>query len=588
MYNGQTMIDKILQIITENPRHFSRIIKKDSELHAWVTTNTSMNDASSYAEQIYSAVYSISDVCVNGNHKKFVSFNKGYAFCGRANKCECALKSVSSKVSETKQQYSDERIDEINSKRTETTLKKYGVTNNAQTEYALSQHKKFYKDCTNVTKTLSKMQSTCIEKYGVANAMQNDTIATKSKDRWLSLYGKNNGKMYDAVRAKSIASSLSRWHTTHPSKNPKVIAKMVKTNLERRGVEFSFQDKGLLEKSLKTQLENKIPDENNRRRYQNSKFLEKAVMWFGITDLANKMCITETILVNQLKRFGIKLPRSKGEYQIVQYIKSLGIANIKISDRTLLKKHEIDIFLPDYNLAIEFNGIYWHTEQQNRGKTYHVQKTIDCEHKDVQLLHIPSNEWENDDKRVIWQSIIKNKLHLNNRVYARKCALREVPLQEAKKFFNNNHLQGFRGGSIKLGLYCGDELVQALIIGKSRYNKKYQYELIRMASSMNTTVVGGFSKLLASVDVPFITYADRTYSNGKGYKAVGLTYHNTTAPGSKYVVNGELHSRVQYQKHKLKDKLQIFNEDFSEYENMVINGFDRIWDCGNIVFTYDS
>jgi len=109
-----------------------------------------------------------------------------------------------------------------------------------------------------------------------------------------------------------------------------------------------------------------------------------------------------------------------------------------------------------------------------------------------------------------------------------------------------------------------------------------------MASKKNKSIVGGFSKIISHINISFITYADKRYASGLGYKSIGCTQLNDTPPGYSYLINGDLKSRVAFQKHKLKNKLKIFNAQFSEYENMLLNGFDRIWDCGHMTFIYDK
>jgi len=581
------MKQKILQLVKDKPKHYSKMIKCDLVLNEWVLNNT-LVESDLYAEMIYSAVYQVANKCPNDNEKKFRNFKEGYGFCGHSSKCQCANDSISKKVSNFKQHYSKEKKQKINQKRIKTTRSKYGVTNNAQTPHAIKKHKEFYSNKENVAKTLSKMQQTTYNNYNVYNPMQNKDIASKSKAKWLSLYGKNYGTLYNEISAKKIATSIQNWNCTHPSKNPDVIAKIIQTNLKKRGVPFPLQNKLVASKASESRLNKKFINNKTKLRFENPKFLNRAVQYFGIQSLASQMHLTELVLRNQLKKLNISIPRSQFEIEIQLFLHQLGITNIQFNTWDILKNREIDVYLPDYNLAIELNGVYWHTEQKNRGKNYHLQKTLDCNKKNIQLLHILDVEWNDAIKCDIWKSMIKTRLKLNDRIYARNCVFKKVPLKEAKEFFNKNHLQGFKGGKIKYGLYYNDELVQCVILGKSRYNKSAEWELIRMASKKNKSIVGGFSKIISHINIPFITYADKRYASGLGYKSIGCTQLNDTPPGYSYLINGDLKSRVEFQKHKLKNKLKIFNAQFSEYENMLLNGFDRIWDCGHMTFIYNK
>lgn len=184
--------------------------------------------------------------------------------------------------------------------------------------------------------------------------------------------------------------------------------------------------------------------------------------------------------------------------------------------------------------------------------------------------------------------MISSRLKLNKRLYARKCEIKQISNLAARKFFDNNHLQGFVGGATKLGLYHNGELVQAIIIGKSRYNKKYNSELIRSATLKGYNVVGGISKLLNSVKDSIISYADRRYSDGTGYKAIGMHEMPAAPPNYFYLIRGALESRIKYQKYKLINLLEIFDCDKTEAYNMQLNGHYRVWDCGNLVYVKEN
>jgi hypothetical protein len=135
-----------------------------------------------------------------------------------------------------------------------------------------------------------------------------------------------------------------------------------------------------------------------------------------------------------------------------------------------------------------------------------------------------------------------------------------------------------------------------MTFGKSRYNKNYQYELIRFCNKINTVVTGGASKIFKYFirnynPESLISYADLRYSNGALYEKLGFAKLKSSNPNYFYFHKSstpKLMSRVQFQKHKLKDKLDIYNESLSEYRNMLNNGYDRIWDCGNGVYEYNN
>jgi len=305
---------------------------------------------------------------------------------------------------------------------------------------------------------------------------------------------------------------------------------------------------------------------------------------------------TERTIAKILKENDVKLRKpgqtnvireSKSEKEIKEFVKKY--ITVKSFDRTILNGKELDIFIPEKNIGIELNGLYWHSENGGKDRNYHLDKTTLCEQNNVQLLHVFEDEWKN--KQDIVKSIIKNKIGMTKtRLYGRKCTIKEVDTLEKKTFLNNNHIQGNDKSSIKYGLYYNNELVSLITVGKSRYNKNYEWELLRFCNKLDTTVVGGFSKLLKHFrknhNGSMITYADKRYSNGSLYKNNGFDYLHDSTPNYFYLDKkiAKRESRIKYQKHKLKDILETFDPKLSEWKNMMVNGYNRIWDCGNKVF----
>jgi len=282
---------------------------------------------------------------------------------------------------------------------------------------------------------------------------------------------------------------------------------------------------------------------------------------------------------------------SNMENELIQYISKNN--KIETSNRTILNGKELDIVIPDKKIAIEFNGIYWHSELNGKNRQYHLDKTIQCAKKDIQLIHIFESEWI--EKKNIVLSVLNAKLgSFCNVIFARKCVIREILSKTKNKFLIENHLQGQDKSSIRLGLFYDDELVAVMTFGKSRYNKKYQYEMHRFCNKLNHRIIGGASKLWSYFIRKYqpntvITYADRRYSVGSLYEKIGFKKINESQPNYFYLERGKstLISRIKFQKHKLKNELTIFDESLTEWENMQVNGYDRIWDCGNYVFGWE-
>lgn len=131
-----------------------------------------------------------------------------------------------------------------------------------------------------------------------------------------------------------------------------------------------------------------------------------------------------------------------------------------------------------------------------------------------------------------------------------------------------------------------------MTFGKCRFDKKHEWELLRFCNKLGYHIPGAAGKLLKYFEQNYqpkslVSYADRRWSRGKVYEALGFIKNHSSSPNYWYFDNngsGDLLSRVNFQKHMLKDKLEIFDESKTEVENMRANGYRRIFDCGNLVY----
>lgn len=273
---------------------------------------------------------------------------------------------------------------------------------------------------------------------------------------------------------------------------------------------------------------------------------------------------------------------SKQETELKKWLSQY--VDIETNDRSIITPLELDIIIPSHKIAIEYNGLYWHSEQMGKDNKYHLNKYIQCKDKGYRLIQVWENEWLY--KKNIVKSIILNALNkCSDRIHGRKCDIISVDVDTARYFYNNNHIQGFKGGTHH-GLYYNDELVSLLTISKHN-------ELERFVNKINTLVHGSFTKLLKSFDDidGLSTFADIRYFTGNVYKSNGFEYQHTVKPRYWYIKQGIVYHRRLFQKKRIMERyenglLKIFDPDKTEYENMLLNGYDRIWDCGNLKYIY--
>jgi len=293
-------------------------------------------------------------------------------------------------------------------------------------------------------------------------------------------------------------------------------------------------------------------------------------------------------LKNGCPKCASAITSSRAEKEIVEFIGSLYNGVIQENVRILNGK-EVDAFIPEFNLGLEYHGLYWHLETI-RGKSHHYEKWATAHAMGIRLFQIYENEWR--DKSTIIKSKISGVLGLNKKIGARKTKIIQLDNNTKNEFLDQNHLQGSDSSKIAFGLEFDGKIVACMTFGPSRFNKKYQWELLRFCNVLNTNVIGGAGKLLSHFKAinsgSIISYADKRYSDGGLYHKLGFRLDGETQPSFMYVriKNSQTYNRMKFQKQYLKD-VPGYDENLTEYEIMQLNGYDRIWDAGQYRFVLD-
>lgn len=269
------------------------------------------------------------------------------------------------------------------------------------------------------------------------------------------------------------------------------------------------------------------------------------------------------------------------------------------SDRKILNGKEIDVYLPNYNIGIEINGNYYHSEiGGDKTKNYHIEKTKLSDSKNITLIHFYEDEILLKPNIVF--SKLSSKLNLNNTIYGRKCILKVIDKKESTVFLNENHLQGNTIDKIRYGLFYNEELVSVMTFGKKRKSLGNnstnigEYELVRFCNKQFINVIGGFSKLLKyfiKLNNPskIETFADVRWSGINPLKTVysknGFTYLNQTPPNYWYIKTDKYLNR--YHRFSFRKDVLVkegYDKKMTEWDIMQLKGYDRIWDCGSLKF----
>ena len=266
---------------------------------------------------------------------------------------------------------------------------------------------------------------------------------------------------------------------------------------------------------------------------------------------------------------------------------------IIIHDKKTISPLELDIYIPRRNIAIEYDGLVWHSEKfADNYKTRHLDKTNLCNEKGIRLIHIFEDEW------LYRKEIVVSRLKaifgvFDETIYARQCSVEKISNKEANEFMEENHLQGKCKSEISYGLKKDGKTVSAMIFGKPRQTRKYNddygntYELLRFASLKGVRVVGGASKMLKRFvkekrPHTILSYADKRWSDGKLYESIGFEHTHDCKPNYFYVDGKRRLNRFGFRKASLVK--EGFDNEKSEREIMTERGLYRIYDCGTMVF----
>lgn len=550
--------------------------------------------------------------CKYGNSLKFRQLKVGYKFCGPKNACQCNRDNQSEIISYKQQIKSDEEKFLEYEKRKKTTQKLLGVDNPAQhpevqkkmrktnkerhgkeyysqtEEYNnkifLTQRKKFNVDhFTQHPDVKAKLTKTNLELYGHKCSLQNEEVAKKATNTLLELYGVDNVFKLKSMQEYALSRMLELYGDTKALRVKQIVENMISKNIKKYDTKYPNQHHY-------SDIGKQII--NDPILYQNT------LHSLSVPEFAMLMNCNINTIYKHCKKFGIELPpvlRSSNEVEISKILDDYGIRYISNYNNNILKgKQTLDFYLPDFNIAIEFNGLYWHSENfGKKNKHYHANKHNLCKDNDIKLFSIHSDDWESKKQQWINKILYSTQKLDLEKIYARKCNITEVSQKIANEFYDKHHFQGKTTSQMyNFALYHNDVIVMIMSFNKPRNNDPHTIELNRLCSHSTCMVVGGASKLLKYFikNIPdnirkIISFSNNEYSNGGIYETLGFHNEYDIPPDYSYIISNNRVHKQNYRKDKIKKRFEIDNDiinDYSEWELMQQLGYDRIWDCGKI------
>lgn len=428
---------------------------------------------------------------------------------------------------------------------------------------------------------IAKMKQTCMERFGVENPYASKVVQQKLKTIYNQKYGTDYPSQSPEVQAVRRANSLKKYGVEHHGQTEEVRIKLRKSNRQY----FIENDENLLgydgdlrimkcphpgcnqckEKTYKITT----TQYNARREYK----IEPCTILHPIQVGKNKKSFTERSIRELLKNHHINI--------------------LDHEDRSILPSNRgLDIVLPDYHIAIECNGDWWHSDKKKPYR-YHSDKFKEAESVGYQLITI----WDDQFVRTpnIVKSLILSKLGIyENRIYARQCQIRQIGGNVANNFYNSNHIQGQTRSQIHLGLFYKDQLVGSMSFsGRSKMSGGRNdscWELTRFCVLINWQIVGAAGKLLnyfikSHHPSKIISFASNDISDGKLYQALGFDKDSKITESYWYVhkQTNERYHRTSFCKRRLK----AMGYDITKTETEIMSElpYHKIWDSGHTKYT---
>lgn len=370
----------------------------------------------------------------------------------------------------------------------------------------------------------------------------------------LEKYGVINTGWLPETQEKIKKTCQEKFNSDSPLGSQIIKDKIKQTNIERYGVVSNFFNKEVRERIKQTCLEK-----------------------YGV----EYACLSD----NCIKSMVTKNSKPNLEFENILYD-----LNISYEREVRISRYSYDFKIN--NIMVEINPSATHNStfgvygKEPMSETYHLDKLNLAKENGFRCVHV--FDWD-DERKIVNMFINKEK------IYARKCEIREVPLEETCTFLNEHHLQGnCKGQKIRIGLYYNNELVELMTFGNPRYNKKYEYELLRLCTDNKYSVIGGASKLYTYFIKTYnpqsvISYCDNSKFDGSVYKNLGFKLDSFGRP-SKHWYNLRNGKHITDNLLRQRGYDQLFGGEYgkgtSNEELMIQNNFVEIYDCGQSVYTY--
>ena len=255
----------------------------------------------------------------------------------------------------------------------------------------------FLKYWTNSQKYSLYCSNRCVNKSPIAISKRNQTNLIK--------YGVINPFSDERVKEKIKATNIIKYGYDNPAKSPIVYSKIKQTNIEKYGVENVIMYPPIKDKANVTNIRKygtlyhaqTEVESDAMEKLQNFNWLKHQhhILQKPLYKISEELGVSYSLANRYAHKHNIEVlhfQKSQGEIELYEYIKSLTTYKIEINNRTILDPYELDIYIPELNLAFEYDGEHWHqnTKEKDRWKSF------ECHKQGITLYHIWERYWTNN------------------------------------------------------------------------------------------------------------------------------------------------------------------------------------------------
>lgn len=403
-------------------------------------------------------------------------------------------------------------------------------------------------------------------------------------------FGTDYASQAPEIKQKAADTMMGRYGVVKPLQSKEIQAAMRQRNLEKYGVENTMQIPEVAARMSQILKEHSQENTAKQRAGTYRRYgVYNAMQCPAVVQKLSRVCQEKYGVA-----FACMLEQCRKSYNCIskinkQFAALLTDAHIPHALEFPLVRYNYDFKIGD--VLVEIDPTSTHNSAMSIFKDtaptapdYHLCKSQVAWEHGYRCIHV--FDWDD------WHKVVQLLLP-TEAVYARKCELQKIDKVTADKFTAEYHISGRCNGQLEnYGLFFESELVEVMTFGKPRYNKNYDYELLRLCTKSGLRVVGGASRLfhrfvVEHPQVSVISYCDRAKFTGAVYEQIGMKLMKTTEP---YKVWSRDDKKITQNLLNQRGYDQLFGTSFgkgtSNEQLMLDNGWLPVYDCGQLVYGY--